>query len=102
MLQASTDPDATIVYYTHDSSSSDVASPVTPTFSTRGHLRYSSSSSSLELPLSCTDSPSSPTQVAHPKPLKSPLPDVQEEPTERDEELAAKPHSVSIYDCLCK
>ncbi|KAF4122023.1 hypothetical protein GMORB2_7616 [Geosmithia morbida] len=37
------------VSYTNNSSSSDIVSPVTPTFSARGHFRGSSSSSSLDI-----------------------------------------------------
>jgi hypothetical protein len=88
------------------SSSSDVGSPITPTFSHRGHLRYSSSSSSLELmppSSSCSDSPASPTQLAHgAKAGKRPLPDVQEDPSEQeDEEILPFPDNVGLYDCLC-
>jgi hypothetical protein len=95
------DGDLSSVYYTTNSSSSDVASPVTPTFSTRGHLRYSSSTSSLELPPICTESPSSPTQSSH-KSGKRQLPDVQEEPMEREDEDTILPEQFDLYDCLCK
>ena len=88
------------IYYTTNSSSSDVASPLTPTFSARGHLRYSSSTSSLELPPSCTESPASPSQTAHSvKSAKSQLPDVEEEPSDRDETEMQVPDG--LYDCLC-
>jgi len=101
------DADLSNVYYTTNSSSSDVASPVTPTFSTRGHLRYSSSTSSLELPPACADSPASPTQSAH-KVGKRLLPDVQEEPmereelVERDDDTTVLPERFGLYDCLCE
>ncbi|KAK0382950.1 hypothetical protein NLU13_8866 [Sarocladium strictum] len=94
---------------TTNSSSSDIASPLTPTFSAR-HVRYSSSTSSLELPSHLSDLPSSPIQPQQPtkptpqtlqylhqlpqsavKPAKRSLPDVEEEPFERAEE----------HDCLC-
>ncbi|TDZ24662.1 hypothetical protein Cob_v002303 [Colletotrichum orbiculare MAFF 240422] len=91
------------VYYTTNSSSSDVASPVTPTFSTRGHLRYSSSSSSIDLPPACfNDSPSSPTSI-NGKSSKRALPDVQEEPFERDDhdESTILADRFDLYDCLC-
>ncbi|OLN85177.1 hypothetical protein CCHL11_06333 [Colletotrichum chlorophyti] len=92
------------VYYTTNSSSSDVASPVTPTFSTRGHLRYSSSTSSLDLPPSYyNESPTSPTSTIHTKSSKRPLPDVQEEPLERDEldESTILAEPFDLYNCLC-
>lgn len=93
-----TDGEPTNIYYTTNSSSSDVGSPVTPTFSTRGHLRYSSSVSSLELS-ALADSPSSPSQPAHSiKSQRQYLPDVEEEPGERDEADILD----GLYDCLCK
>ncbi|EFQ36645.1 only proline and serine are matching in the corresponding protein [Colletotrichum graminicola] len=98
------DMDGQYVYCTTNSSSSDVASPVTPTFSTRGHLRYSSSTSSLDLPPPLlNDTPSSPTSTAHTKSSKRPLPDVQEEPVERDEpeESTILVDQFDLYDCLC-
>ncbi|KAK1991737.1 hypothetical protein LX36DRAFT_332375 [Colletotrichum falcatum] len=98
------DMDGQYDYCTTNSSSSDVASPVTPTFSTRGHLRYSSSTSSLDLPPPLlNDSPSSPTSTTHTKSSKRPLPDVQEEPLERDEpeESTILAESFDLYDCLC-
>ena len=86
------------IYYTHNSSSSDVGSPVTPTFSARGHHRYSSSVSSLELS-TLAESPSSPAQPSHSaKPSRGQLPDVEEEPSERDDEDILD----GLYDCLCK
>ncbi|KAK2006323.1 hypothetical protein LZ32DRAFT_101845 [Colletotrichum eremochloae] len=96
--------DGQYVYCTTNSSSSDVASPVTPTFSTRGHLRYSSSTSSLDLPPPLlNDSPSSPTSTTNTKSSKRPLPDVQEEPLERDEleESTILAEPFDLYDCLC-
>lgn len=84
------------LYYAHDSSSSDLASPspVASTFSRSNHLRLSGSSSSLELTTSPgTDSPASPTQSLHAaRPSKSQLPDVAEEPLERDDEEAYGEH----------
>ncbi|KAH6603783.1 hypothetical protein Trco_007229 [Trichoderma cornu-damae] len=86
--------DLAYVYYTTNSSSSDVASPLTPTFSSRGvPLRYSSSTSSLELPPQLLsplqqDGPASPVSqlAAASKSSIRQLPDVQEEPLEREEE----------------
>ncbi|KAK4245986.1 hypothetical protein C7999DRAFT_15830 [Corynascus novoguineensis] len=78
------------LYYTHDSSSSDLTppSPVPSTFSRNNHYRLSGSNSSLELiSPPCTDSPASPTQSLHAtRPSRSQLPDVEEEPLEREEE----------------
>ena len=90
--------------YTQNSSPSETPSPVTPTFSTRGHLRYptsssvSSSESSYHSPL--VDSPSSPTFFSN-KPGKRSLPDVQEEPHEK-EDLDMFDNGSELYDCLCK
>ncbi|KAH8885809.1 hypothetical protein GQ53DRAFT_349294 [Thozetella sp. PMI_491] len=103
----STEDEPTYIFYTHNSSSSDIASPspATPTFS-RGHSRYSGSTSSLELmPPSCAESPVSPTtQLPHQtKNSKSQLPDVQEDPLEREDEdttiLAAHP---DFDECFCE
>ncbi|KAI1187786.1 hypothetical protein F5B17DRAFT_304075 [Nemania serpens] len=91
---------------------SNMTSPVTPTFSARGHLRYSSSMSSfdLALPASCEDSPPSPIQPL-PTPSKRTLDDVEEEPFEYDRFnhydkgiLVAYddvPDHWDLYDCLC-
>ncbi|KAL7921375.1 hypothetical protein ACQKWADRAFT_327628 [Trichoderma austrokoningii] len=82
--------DLSYVYYTTDSSSSDIASPLTPTFSHRGGvpLRYSSSTSSLELPVLPLEGPASPIaqHAAASKSSIRQLPDVQEEPLEREQE----------------
>lgn len=97
--------DHQFVYYTTNSSCSDVASPITPTFSTRGHVRYSSSTSSLDLAPACyNESPSSPTSTTHTKSSKRSLPDVQEEPFERDEldDNTILAGSFDLYNCLCK
>ncbi|KAF3352525.1 hypothetical protein HYQ45_000591 [Verticillium longisporum] len=102
--------DRHFAYYTHNSSSSDVTSPLTPTFSARGHMRYSSSTSSLELPpMLCADSPVSPTlssaastsgPPSH-KAAKRQLPDVQEEPMEREDEDTIVSDQFDLYNCLC-
>ncbi|KAI9155500.1 hypothetical protein HJFPF1_08084 [Paramyrothecium foliicola] len=96
------------VYYTTNSSSSDITSPVTPTFSHRGHQRYSSSSSSLDLPLQLQDSPSSPIPPTSNKSNSiRQLPDVQEEPMERDDDTATietvdeDDDHFGLYSCLC-
>jgi hypothetical protein len=89
--------------YSQNSSASDILSPITPTFSTLGHLRYPSSASSIESSYhsSTNDSPSSPTVIG-PKPGKHSLPDVQEEPHERDEDFDMFEEASELYDCLCK
>lgn len=106
-----TEGDRQYVYYTHNSSSSDVGSPVTPTFSTRGHQRYSSSTSSIDFSSPCTDSPVSPAAApigaslsvaqSHKSTLRH-LPDVQEEPMEREYEETIASDQFDLYDCLCK
>ncbi|PNY25811.1 Uncharacterized protein TCAP_04247 [Tolypocladium capitatum] len=98
--------DLSHVYYTTNSSSSDVASPVTPTFSPRGHQRFSSSTSSLELPPLPQESPASPPlppppQYSAQKPEKRQLPDVQEDPMERYEETTNASDHFGLYSCLC-
>ncbi|KAI1156613.1 hypothetical protein F4825DRAFT_264406 [Nemania diffusa] len=93
-----------------DSISSDTT-PATPTYSTRGHLRYSSSMSSfdLALPASCEDFPPSPTQAVQ-TPCKRILDDVEEEPFEYDRLNYLRsvhdayddiPEHFDLYDCLC-
>ena len=108
--QHAPDSDLSHVYYTtNNSSASDVATPLTPTFSPRGHYRFSSSTSSLDLPPQLQDTPSSPvSQQSSSKPPKSQLPDVQEEPTEPpmesvehdDDTIPA--NTFGLYSCLCK
>lgn len=90
-------------FHTQNSSASEIPSPVTPTFSARGHLRYPSSASSLESSYHnpAVDSPSSPTFVGS-KTSKRSLPDVQEEPhDERDEDFDMFEDANELYDCLC-
>lgn len=82
-------------FYTQNSSASEIPSPVTPTFSTRGHLRYPSSASSIE------SSPSSPTFIGT-KTSKRSLPDVQEEPQEREEDFDIFDDENELDYCLCK
>jgi hypothetical protein len=100
---AESEMDLSPAYYTHNSSATDLPSPVTPTFSIRGHLRYSSSASSMDVSLNTpsTDSPSSPTFIALKTP-KRPLPDVQEEPQEREEDFDMFDTAGELYDCFCK
>ncbi|KLU86894.1 hypothetical protein MAPG_05901 [Magnaporthiopsis poae ATCC 64411] len=113
------------IYVVDNTSSSDIVSPVTPTFSQRGgHVRYSSSTSSLDLaqsvpslsdasssPASSTVSPANASGAALNKTPKRPLPDVQEEPLEREDvedtilPLYDSPDGSEIMDsgsyCLC-
>ncbi|KAI8959552.1 hypothetical protein F5Y11DRAFT_299791 [Daldinia sp. FL1419] len=100
-------------FYTTDSFSSDTTSPVTPTFSTRGHLRYSSSMSSFDLAtVASSESPSSPaqtqTQTAQTaqtaqNPSKRVLPDVKEEPIEFEDSDSDSDYddASELYHCLC-
>lgn len=84
-----------------ESTTSDVpSSPATPTFSLRGHTRFSSSVSSMDPSLSHSpilESPSSPTFAAI-KATKRPLPDVQEEPVEREENFEMFDDFRDAYD----
>ncbi|KAK4096610.1 hypothetical protein N658DRAFT_511076 [Parathielavia hyrcaniae] len=111
------DGELAFLNHIYDSSSSDLTSPspIASTFSPTNHSRLSGSSSSLELtsPPSppCIESPASPTQSLHAsRPSKAQLPDVQEEPLERElgeeEEPATPPKHVDrdfgFPDyCLC-
>ena len=95
-------------YYTQNSSASDITSPVTPTFSAsaRGHLRYSSSTSSLDASFqtALNEGPSSPTFIAS-KSSKRSLPDVQEEPQEPETEFDMfddDDNYDDLYGCFCK
>jgi len=85
------------------SSTSDIPSPVTPNYSSRGHFRYPSSNSSVESPFlgSTVDSPSSPT-FSGTKASKRSLPDVQEEPQEKEGDFDMFDDEDDLYDCLCK
>ncbi|KAI6084223.1 hypothetical protein F4821DRAFT_262144 [Hypoxylon rubiginosum] len=95
------DVDVPYNFYTTDSYSSDATSPVTPTFSTRGHLRYSSSMSSFDLAtVASSDSPSSPTQTAQSS-SKRVLPDVKEEPIEYEDSDSDYDDISELYHCLC-
>ncbi|KAG5776913.1 hypothetical protein H9Q73_009416 [Fusarium xylarioides] len=111
--QVSPETDLSYIYYTTNSSSSDITSPITPTFSPgKGHFRMSSSTSSLDLPPQLNDTPVSPTQSVHTKPPMRSLPDVQEEPLEPEHNTTDNTESsnryslapsdqFSLYDCLC-
>lgn len=79
----------------HDASSTQ--SPITPTFSTRGHGRYSSSVSSVDpLQSPLIEVPSSPAFAG-----KRPLPDVQEEPVEVVEREEHFETFDDVYDWSC-
>jgi hypothetical protein len=98
------DMDLSSSYYTHSSSASEIPSPVTPTFSSRGHLRYPSSASSIESSYHSPgiESPTSPSFIGS-KTGKRSLPDVQEEPQEREEDFDMFDDANELlYDCLCK
>jgi hypothetical protein len=110
LQQTSAEGEHAVTYYTHNLSSPDIASPsplpLTPT-SARNHSRYPGSASSLASVSS--ESLVSPVQPAHPtnKNSKTQLPDVQEEPLEREEEdytVIPDYHEPDprLYDCLCK
>lgn len=104
MLESETDAFSSS-FYTQNSSASDIpSSPVTPTFSSRGHFRYSSSSSSIESTYhnnSVAESPSSPTFIV--KSGKRSLPDVQEESHERENDsFDILEYENDLYNCLCK
>ncbi|KFY28558.1 hypothetical protein V493_02870, partial [Pseudogymnoascus sp. VKM F-4281 (FW-2241)] len=80
------------------------SSPSTPTLSPkRGHVRYGSSVSSIDNSMHSplTEIPSSPTFTAM-KTSKRSLPDVQEDPLERDEDLDMFDDDLhDVYDWSC-
>ncbi|OAA63137.1 hypothetical protein ISF_05013 [Cordyceps fumosorosea ARSEF 2679] len=92
-----------------NSSCSDITSPITPTFSTRGHVRMSSSSSSLDLPQPPQDGYVSPSLLPGTLTQSSSrqLPDVEEEPLEKelyqqiDDLSDDEEDSFGLYSCLC-
>ncbi|KAI9872600.1 MAG: hypothetical protein M1830_001427 [Pleopsidium flavum] len=86
---------ANALHLSQSSTSSDYPSPVTPTFSLRGHSRFPSSTSSL---------PSSPVMCDTVESFgsgKRPLTDVKEEPHERDEDFAMLDNPNAPLDCFC-
>lgn len=121
------------LFLVDNASMSDITSPATPTFSHRsgglGHLRYSSSTSSLDLPLSLpspsfSECPASPTAttglaavvaaanaatLAGNAPVKRSLPDVQEEDLlervaeehEYGDDFTLSHRTSDLYGCLC-
>lgn len=102
------DMDLSCSIHTQNSSASELPSPVTPTFSTRGHMRHPSSASSIESQY-LYDSPSSPIFTSN-KSGKRSLPDVQEEPRcEPEDDFMFEddydddvPDCDELYNCLCK
>lgn len=106
------DMDLSCSIHTQNSSVSELPSPVTPTFSTRGHMRHPSSVSSIESQY-LYESPASPTFTSN-KSGKRSLPDVQEEPrcerendfmfeeAEEEEEDDDVLDCDELYNCLCK
>ncbi len=107
--QSEAGSDAPYRAYSLDSCSSDVPSPVTPTFSARGdHLRCSSSNSSFDLtPVTSSESPASPVQSAQIS-GKRVLDDVQEEPHEPEDidddedDDDALSDQFDLCNCLCR
>lgn len=104
-LSDSTELDLSSSYLTQNSSATDVSAPVTPTFSLspRGHVRYSSSTSSLDLSMhtGVADSgPSSPVFIGTTKSSKRSLPDLQEEPQEQEGDFDM--FDDYAYDCCGK
>lgn len=84
---------------------SENTSPVTVNFAHRSHLRYPSSTSSIESPQlsSVVESPASPTFSApNPKASKRSLPDVEEEPQEPEEDFDMYDDEHADWDCLCR
>lgn len=99
------------IFNAPSSSSSDITSPVTPTFSTRGHVRMSSSSSSLDLPPLAQDGYVSPSLLSSTltKASTRQLPDVEEEPLEKehyqhidDDVSDDDDDNFGLYSCLCE
>ncbi|RFU36101.1 hypothetical protein B7463_g160, partial [Scytalidium lignicola] len=90
--------------YSTPTNMSENTSPATSTFSLRSHLRYPSSTSSIESPQfsSAAESPASPTfSASNSKASKRSLPDVEEEPQERDEDFDMFDDANGDWDCLC-
>ena len=84
------------LHLTQSSASSDYPSPVTPTFSLRGHSRFPSSTSSLaSSPVLCDSMDTFGSG-------KRALTDVKEEPQERDEDFEMLNHSNDALDCFCE
>ncbi|KAI9852878.1 MAG: hypothetical protein M1838_004437 [Thelocarpon superellum] len=98
-------PDFYASFHTPKSTSSDIPSPVTPTFSLRGFGRYDSPASSVDVttfPPFPKEFPSPPSVIdaleTYQLTLRS-LPDVKEEPLEREEDAHVYDDSAESYDC---
>ncbi|KAK4993063.1 hypothetical protein LTR66_006110 [Elasticomyces elasticus] len=93
-------PGAMALTHSRESSgASETSSPVTPTFSSRGHSRYPSSTSSLSSTPSSHESVDSPTNLA--KPPQPPLDDLVEDPLEREGEYDFCNNASQRPACLC-
>ncbi|KAG6021823.1 hypothetical protein E4U41_002393 [Claviceps citrina] len=98
--------DLQYAYATANSSSSDIASPVTPVFSPNSPPRFSNSTSSLDLPAQAQlECPSPPSLASSTLSSVRFLPDVEEEPMQQREEdaesLSTDTDSFGLYSCLC-
>ena len=99
-------PDLSNSHHTPNSTASELPSPVTPTFSLRAHARHDSPASSFDLAFQTVGkgaSPPSSIEVleSYQTGLRS-LPDVKEEPLERDEDYDMLDGSTETYNCFCK
>ena len=84
------------LHHSQSSTSSDMPSPVTPTFSLRGHTRYPSSTSSL------ASSPVLHDSMDGFGTPKRPLTDVKEEPLEREEGFEMVNSFSNDSGCQCE
>lgn len=84
------------MHLSQSSTSSDMPSPVTPTFSLRGHIRHPSSTSSL------ASSPVLHDAMDGFGTPKRPLTDVKEEPLEREEGFEMVNSFSNDSGCQCK
>lgn len=100
--QHAPDTGNSFVYYTTNSSASDLTTPLTPTFSARGQFRFSSSTSSLELPTQLQESPSSPAQSQTAKHSLPDVQEVQEEHLDRAGYDTLPANQLGLYSCLCE
>ena len=84
------------LHHSQSSMFSDLPSPLTPTFSLRGHTRYPSSNSSL------ASSPVLHESVEGFGTSKRPLTDVKEEPLEREDDFEMVNSFSHDSGCQCK
>lgn len=97
-------PDLTASFRTSHSTSSDLSSPVTPTFSLPCHGRFGSPTSSVDDTfqgfLRSNTSPPSTVDLSDSFPSSSRfLPGVKEEPSERDDDYDMLDDTDDRYDC---